>query len=113
MTDGDSEDDSKPGFRLDLLLENNETLIGYNYKPLGKPMDVWSLTCRHMIKRSLAQVKEFRLNTNSNSGSVVVKSVSLVPPLSLDFDEDGKAYIRPQDLADFANGLTETWKQAR
>lgn len=106
LTDGNSEDDSKPGFRLDLLLENNETLIGYNYKAAWETDGRLVVDLSAYDKEKLAQVKEFRLNTNSNSGSVVVKSVSLVPPLSLDFDEDGKAYIRPQDLADFANGLT-------
>ena len=94
MTDGNSEDDSKPGFRLDLLLENNETLIGYNYKAAWETDGRLVVDLSAYDKEKLAQVKEFRLNTNSNSGSVVVKSVSLVPPLSLDFDEDGKAYIR-------------------
>lgn len=106
LTGSGMEDDSAPGFRMDLLLEDGTTLQGYSYNAAWTEAGRLVVDLSRYNKENLAQVKEFRLNTNSASGSVTIKSVSLVPPLSLDFNENGEAYIYPQDLADFANGLT-------
>ena len=57
-------------------------------------------------EEQLAQVTAVRLNTNSESGSLSLNAIYLVKPFKLEFDETGKAYIYPSDLAEGATGFT-------
>lgn len=97
-------------FRIDMFLENGtnsgEQLVGTNYGMAWSEAGTLIVDLKSKFTdEQLSRVKEFRINTNSDAGSVILKSVYLVKPFKLTFDESGKAYILPSDLSELAVGV--------
>lgn len=97
-------------FRIDVFLENGtnsgEQLVGTNYGMSWTEAGTLVVDLKSKFTdEQLSRVKEFRINTNSDAGSVILKSVYLVKPFKLTFDESGKAYILPSDLSELAVGV--------
>ena len=93
-------------FRVDFQFGGGdvwETAVAYYNLTTGlKTIDL----SEKFTEEQLAQVTAVRLNTNSESGSLSLNAIYLVKPFKLEFDETGKAYIYPSDLAEGATGFT-------
>lgn len=106
LVNNSGSEDTPAGYRVDLI-SGGETLLGYSHGMAWSEAGTFTIDLQsEFSKEQLSQVKEIRINTNSPSGSVVVKSVCLVKPFSLTFDESGKAYILPSDMAELVDGVT-------
>lgn len=106
LVNNSGSEDTPAGYRVDLI-SGGETLVGNNFGMAWSETGTFTIDLQSKFsKEQLSQVTEIRINTNSPSGSVVVKSVCLVKPFSLTFDESGKAYILPSDMAELVDGVT-------
>lgn len=106
LVNNSGSEDTPAGYRVDLVVDGTP-LQGYNYGMAWTEAGTFTIDLQsNFSKEQLSQVTEIRINTNSPSGSVVVKSVCLVKPFSLTFDESGKAYILPSDMAELVDGVT-------
>lgn len=100
-------DGSPATFRIDIFLNDGTQLIGYNFGMVWSEAGILTVDLQKTFqKEQLSQVKEIKINTNSAAGSVVLKRAYITKPFSLTFDESGKAYILPSDMANLANGVT-------
>ena len=106
LVNNSGSEDTPAGYRVDLI-SGGEPLVGHNFGMAWSETGTFTIDLQSKFsKEQLSQVTEIRINTNSPSGSVVVKSVCLVKPFSLTFDESGKAYILPSDMAELVEGVT-------
>lgn len=106
LVNNSGSEDTPAGYRVDLI-SGGETLLGYSHGMAWSEAGTFTIDLQsEFSKEQLSQVKEIRINTNSPSGSVVVKSAYLVKPFNLTFDESGKAYILPSDMAELVDGVT-------
>lgn len=93
-------------FRVDFQFGGGdvwETAVAYYNLTTGlKTIDL----SEKFTEEQLAQVTAVRLNTNSEAGSLRLNSIYLVKPFKLSFNDEGKAYVYPSDLAEGASGLS-------
>ena len=92
-------------FRVDFQFGGGEWTTAVAYYNLTTGLKTIDLS-EKFTEEQLAQVTAVRLNTNSESGSLSLNAIYLVKPFKLEFDEMGKAYIYPSDLAEGATGFT-------
>lgn len=106
LVNNSGSEDTPAGYRVDLVVDGTP-LQGYNYGMAWTEAGTFTIDLQSKFsKEQLSQVTDIRINTNSPSGSVVVKSAYLVKPFNLTFDESGKAYILPSDMAELVDGVT-------
>lgn len=95
-------------WRIDFELNDGTVLKGSEG---GRSMAYWSANTKTInlaekfTEEQLSQVKSIRINTNSDAGSVTIKKAYLVKPVSIDFDDNGVAYIDLTDI-DYDSNLT-------
>lgn len=92
-------------FRVDFQLGGGEWTTAVAYYNLSAGLKTIELPGK-FSQEQLAQVTAIRLNTNSEAGSLSLNSVYLVKPFKLSFNDEGKAYVYPSDLAEGASGLS-------
>ena len=105
LVNNSGNDETPAKFRVDLFLSDVQ-LVGSDYEMVWSEAGTLKVDLQSKFTTDqLSRVKEFRVNTSSESGSVVLKSVYLEKPFNLTFDEGGKAYILPSDMVEL-DGVT-------
>lgn len=90
--------DYTDSYRVDFELTDGSVIKGDAIEAAYYSAGTKTIDLHEKLGDNVSKVKNIRVNTNSNEGSIKINKLYLVKPFSLEFNDEGKAYIYPSDF---------------